>query len=145
MGDYNCCYYSSHLFLINVLVAYYFDYLAYSLLFIALFISSIAYHTTYHIYSYIFDKICILSVVSYGGYVFFTKLLDISYTPAMWNPVNIVESLIVFVSFISIIYLFYYGNMCKKYCFCEDGLVANKYHSFLHLLSSIGHICIVII
>lgn len=135
---YNCCFYSSFIFLTNLSVAFYYKYYIYSALFTALFITSIIYHSTYNNFTKTADKFSIVSIVLYGGYIFYTKL----YTIIQFE--QILFAGIVLLAFLSTIYLYCFGYTCNKYCFCENNDISNKYHSLLHLLSSIGHICIVI-
>ena len=135
---YNCCFYSSFIFLANLAVAFYYKYYIYSALFTALFITSIIYHSTYNNYTKTADKFSIISIVLYGGYIFYTKL----YTIIQFE--QILFAGIVLLAFLSTIYLYCFGYTCNKYCFCANNDISNKYHSLLHLVSSIGHICIVI-
>ena len=135
---YNCCFYSSFIFLTNLAVAFYYKYYIYSALFTALFITSIIYHSTYNNFTKTADKFSIVSIVLYGGYIFYTKL----YTIIQLDQILVAG--IVIATFLSTIYLYCFGYTCNKYCFCANNDISNKYHSLLHLLSSIGHICIVI-
>lgn len=135
---YNCCFYSSFIFLVNSIVAFYFGYLFYSIIFFILVITSLIVHSNNNIYTNIIDKIPIFMVVFYGGYLFFKKCL---------RPIDIkqVVYMITIVStFLITIYLYYFGYLNTKYCFCEDKEIANLYHSFLHFVSCIGHVLIVL-
>jgi len=138
--EFNSCYYSSFVFIINLLVAYYYEYYFYSTIFALLFTTSIIYHSTYTIYTNILDKIAICLIVFYGGWLFYDKMIT------RCNS-YITNSIIIFIvtTFLLTIYLYFYGYLYSNYCFCEDNIIANYYHSFLHVLSSLGHICIIIL
>ena len=86
----------------------------------------------------IIDKIAILMVVLYGGYLFYTKCLR----PIDFN--QIVYMIAIVSTFLLTIYLYYFGYSQNQYCFCEDEKLANQYHSFLHFISSLGHVLIVL-
>jgi hypothetical protein len=139
-NKYNSCFYSSFIFLINVFIAYYYKYYIYSFLFLILFITSIIFHTQKNKISFIFDKISIILIVIYGGYLFYNKIIisEKSYQ-------NFIIYFSILSTFVITIYLFYYGYYTKNYCYCDDEIIANYYHSFLHILSSIGHIFIMIL
>lgn len=148
----SCCFYTSFLFLINVVVCllYQDPPEIYALLFFALFTTSIIFHGSQsediHILwrssLMILDKISIIGVVLYGGYVFFRKSL----CGCGWiDEVKILHISCIIYTFVLTIYLYYFGFLHKKYCFHENKMVANIWHSFLHLVSCIGHILIVLL
>jgi len=127
--------YTSGVFLINVAVCYLYEYYVYSALFLVLFITSIIYHTNGHLaYSYIVDKIAVLAVVFYGGCVFYNKL-D--------KPISLYH-FVAIITFLGTIVLYYLGYIQNQYCFDCDKTTADFYHGFMHLISCIGHICIVL-
>ena len=136
----NCCFYSSFVFIVNSAIAYYYEYYTYSIIFAILFITSILYHSTYNIYTNLLDKIGITLVVSYGGWLFYDKLLRIDLSCMSYTL-----SIAIITTFLTTIYLFYYGYFFSKYCFCEDAIIANYYHSILHVISSFGHLLIIIL
>jgi hypothetical protein len=133
---YNCCFYSSTIFLVNSIAAFYFDYYLYSLFFFMLVITSLVVHSNNNnnnIYTNIIDKISILFIVFYGGYLFYKKcllLIDIKRVGLMITIVS---------TFLITIYLYLFGYINRQYCFCSDISLANQYHSLLHMISSIGH------
>lgn len=136
----NPCLLSPILFLSNTAIAYHYDYTLYSYLFFQLMLTSFYYHGTYNQLSNILDKLSILSVVSYGGYVFFVqKLLYIQTAFQAFIAMQILGT------FLLTNYLYIYGQYKEKYCFHKDPFTANLYHAFLHLLSSVGHILIVLL
>ena len=132
----NIMVFTSCFFLINTIICYYYKYYLYSALFFTLFVSSIIYHTYYTDYTYVFDKIAIMMVVFYGGYIFYEKMAKL--------PISI-SSIIVVATFLSTIVLYYFGYISNQFCFDCDRDVADIYHGFIHLLSCIGHICIVVL
>jgi hypothetical protein len=135
---YNCCFYSSCIFLVNSIVAFSFGYMFYSIIFFILLTTSLIVHSTYNAYAMIIDKIAILIVVLYGGYLFYTKCL---------RPIDtkqIVYMICIVTTFLTTVYLYYFGYLQCQYCFCEDKRIANLYHSFLHFVSSVGHVLIIL-
>jgi len=136
--NYNICFYSSLIFLVNSIVAFYFGYFFYSIIFFILVITSLIVHSTYNVYAMIIDKVAILIVVSYGGYLFYTKCFQIVDYKQIIFMISIVST------FLITIYLYYFGYYNNQYCFCEDKQMANQYHSFMHFISSLGHILIVL-
>jgi hypothetical protein len=136
--NYNCCFYSSLIFLVNSIVAFSFGYMLYSIIFFILVITSLIVHSTCNVYTNITDKIVIVMVVFYGGYLFYTKCLrPIDYKQAVY---------IIFIisTFLITIYLYIFGYLKNKYCFCEDKQIANIYHSLMHFVSSFGHILVIL-
>jgi hypothetical protein len=120
--------YSCFIFLTNALTAFRYGDYTYSSLFVLLFITSIVYRISHkHFYTFILDRFLIICVIGYGGYVFYSK-----------NISRIFSSLIIG-SFLTIMYLFYYGYKMSIYCYDPNENVSNGYHSLLHLISSIGH------
>jgi hypothetical protein len=136
--SYNCCFYSSFIFLVNSIVAFFFGYMFYSIIFFILLTTSLIVHSTYNIYAMIIDKIVILLIVFYGGYLFYTKCLRPFDTKQIVYIISIVST------FLITVYLYYFGYLQCQYCFCEDKQIANQYHSFLHFVSSAGHVLIVL-
>lgn len=134
----NNCILSSFIFIMNIIVACYYKYYIYGSLFVALFISSILFHSNpQNIYTNIIDKIVILAIFIYGGYIFVTKQ-----TKNKTNNIQIKIAIIF--SFLTTIYLYYYGYLYNKYCYDNNRQIANIYHSLLHIIGSIGHIFIII-
>ena len=118
----SCCFYTSFLFLINVLHCIsYADY-TYASIFFSLFMTSS--------YFYLFkdgfylDQISILLTVFYGGILFF------------YHHKKSFYSIVAVSCFLSILYFFHYGYLTNRYCYGAHG---NVYHSFVHILTSIGH------
>ena len=116
----------------NAVLAYYYGYEVYALLFLFLFITSVIYHSTRHIYANIIDKISILSIVLYGAYLFYIKTKSIYYASA------------VIVTVLLTLFLYVYGYFHNSYCFHHDKSKANTYHSLMHTICSLGHHLIII-
>jgi hypothetical protein len=132
--EYSSCFYSSFIFLINVIIAYWYEYYLYARLFLMLTITSILFHSIHNIHSNINDKIAILAIVMYGGYLFFHKFFNNKTSLKYW-----IFSFFIISTFIVTLYLFIYGYITNSFCFYEDRNTANLYHSLLHIISSIGH------
>jgi hypothetical protein len=136
----SCCVYSSFIFFINAGLAYLYELYLYSFLFFSLAITSIIVHATNDTIIKVIDKIFVYSIVFYGGYLFFNKLQTFT-----GDMKQIIFSFFIITTFLSTIYLYYYGYCYNQYCYCDDITVANLYHSLLHVISSIGHILITIL
>ena len=135
----NTCFYSSIVFITNSILALYYNYLVYSLLFFILVITSLIVHSNMNIYALVIDKIAIFCVVFYGGYVFFEKCKHITSTSQIFLVVITVYT------FLATIYLYYYGYLYNTYCYHPDKDIGNLYHSLLHAIASVGHNIIVIL
>lgn len=138
MSDINKLVLSSMFFLTNTVVAFWYEYYLYSFFFLCLTITSCWHHNNYTDYSYVFDKIAILSIVLYGGYLFYQKTAQVKES-------NLILSAIIVATFLATIF-FYYGGYClNDYCFHEDKNKADWFHSLMHIVSSIGHNLIIIL
>jgi hypothetical protein len=73
----------------------------------------------------------IVSVVLFGGYLYFTKVKDV-----------VIASFIV-ATFLATILLYYYGYAYKQFCFSADAHEADMFHAFMHMVVSVGHLMIV--
>ena len=135
----NSCLYSSWLFAINSAVCIGMEEYIYSGLFAYLLFSSLLFHYEPNIYTNLIDKGGIAAVVLYGGYMFYLKCYEAKYR---------IHTLLLVCStltFVSTIYLFFVGYWFRMFCYCEDSERANMWHSYLHLLSSIGHYLILLV
>jgi hypothetical protein len=122
-------FYSSFLFLTNILSALIHEYYIYAFLFTILTITSVLYHSTKYFYANILDKCAILAIVVYGGWLVYNKL----------NYDNIIKTIIVVLFFLLCIMLYFYGYYYKKYCYDPNRYIGDQYHCRLHILSSFGH------
>ena len=134
--DLDPCTYSSMFFGINVMVNYWYGYFLYSALFAFLLTTSIIHHSNKTFYTYVVDKLAIICVVLYGGYLFYEKI----HGSGLWHP-WLASSIIL--TFLSTIYLYYYGYTCDQFCFAPDKCEADWYHGLMHLVASVGHLMIV--
>jgi hypothetical protein len=121
--------YSSVIFITNVASTFYKKYYIYCFLFFCLTITSLIFHYNNNIYTNILDKFFVLAVVFYGGYMLYHKT----------TRDNLIFVLLIVMTFISCIFLFFYGYYVKDYCYHPDKCVGDKYHSSLHIISSFGH------
>jgi hypothetical protein len=135
----NSCFYSSIVFITNSVIALYYNYLVYSLLFFILVITSLIVHSNTNMYTLVIDKIAIFAIAFYGGYLFFEKCKHINSTS------QIILAIITVYTFLATIYLYYCGYINNTYCYHQDKCIANLYHSLLHVIASVGHNIIVIL
>jgi len=122
-------FWSSFIFLTNVVHFLIVGYYQYAYLFMVLFVTSIICRLYDNIYILALDKLAIIAVVSYGGTLFWNKL---STEKAYALP-------FIVATFVGTIYLYSYGYYCKKFCFDEDPDVNESTRAFLHFISSMGH------
>jgi len=121
--------YSSSIFITNVISAFYNKYYIYCFLFFCLTITSLIFHYNSNIYTNILDKIFVFAIVFYGGYMLYNKTtID-----------NQICVLLIVITFVSCIFLFFYGYCIKDYCYHPDKCIGDKYHSILHIITSLGH------
>jgi hypothetical protein len=131
---YNCCYYSSFIFLINIFVGLICSYYLYAGLFIFLMTTSLLQHSHYTLFTTVIDKVAIYSVVLYGGHLFYLK-----------RDGNVFTVCLILVTFLLTVFLYYYGKKNKCFCFCEDRSKSNRYLSLTHFIGCFGHCCIMIL
>jgi len=140
---YNPCFYSSFVFIINVLVAFYYGYYLYAGLFFALLVTSLLHHSRYTFLTNILDKIAIYCIVFYGGYLFYKKLKEYIDSKNEFTAKQYLLSATILITFLSTIFLYHYGYLNNCLCFSEDQKQAYLFHAFMHCVSSFGHCCIV--
>ena len=128
--------YTSFLFLINTILAFFYNQILYSILFFFLFITSVLYRTLNRTeIVFMIDKFAILLVTIYGGYVFFYK----------FNKVSSYSSSFIISTFLLTVFLFYYGYLTDTFCYDPEPTYASRYHCLLHLISCIGHNLIIVL
>jgi hypothetical protein len=140
---YNSCFYSSFIFIINVLVASYYGYYLYAGLFFALLITSSIHHLHYTFLTNILDKLTIYCIVFYGGYMFYKKIKEYIDSKNEFTAKQYLLSVTILITFLSTIFLYYYGYLNTCLCFSDDQTQAYLFHSFMHCVGSFGHCCIV--
>jgi len=122
-------FYSSFLFITNILSALIHEYYTYALLFMILTITSVLYHSTKYFLIKILDKCAVLAVIVYGTWLVYNKLtID-----------NIINIIIVVLFFLLCIMLYFYGYFHTKYCYDPNTYISDQYHCRLHILGSFGH------
>jgi hypothetical protein len=126
-------FYSSLIFLTNVAHNLFYENYFYASAFMFLTITSLFHHANTTNLTYFFDKIACIIVVLYGGYFFYKKCLNIK------KPIQVFYAVIIVFTFLSTMFLYYYGFQCTHYCFSLDDDVAQFYHVLMHFVSSIGH------
>jgi hypothetical protein len=133
----NILFYSSLVFITNIITSFYKEYYTYGLLFILLTITSLIFHSCSTLFTNIIDKVSILCIVLYGTYMLYTK---ITVEKTVENNILAISVVIpIVISFILCIFLFTYGYYTNQYCFHSKKCIGDKYHALLHLISSIGH------
>jgi hypothetical protein len=130
----NILIFSSLCFITNIITTFINKDYIYCFLFILLVITSLIYHSNSNIYTYTFDRIVVIFVILYGAYNLYNKS----------DSHKNICVIIVVILFLVILILYYYGYYMNKFCFHKNIRIANKYHSLLHLLSSVGHHLIII-
>jgi hypothetical protein len=136
----NCCQISPFIFIINILLGFYCNYILYGLLFLCLCLTSIIHHTNNTEFTYIIDKISIIYIILYGIMLFNQKIKIINY-----NFISIIMCILIILTFLSVFYLYYYGYIMKNYCFHTDTNIAYKYHSWIHYITSLSHSLIMLL
>jgi hypothetical protein len=142
LSHFNSCFYSSFVFLTNVLLALYYKYYLYALLFAILIITSTIHHCHYTTATTVIDKIAIYCIVFYGGYLFYKKLIE--YYRTGFNAKQYILSFLIVSTFLSNIFLYYYGYLYDCFCFSQEQCSSDWTHSLLHCLGSFGHCCVVL-
>lgn len=120
---------SSLIFMTNICTTFYHTYYIYCFLFCCLTISSLMFHYNPNHYTNAIDKLCILAIVSYGGYILYEKT-TLDNQSHVW---------IVVTTFVSCLFLFFYGYFVNDYCYHPDKNIGDMYHCILHIIGSLGH------
>jgi hypothetical protein len=149
----NSTFYSSFIFLTNVIVAYVYKNLIYSFLFLSLFISSFFYHskefsdthTKTMKYLYYVDQLIIFLIFLYGSYVLYHKMSFISFSSSQIFSHHTLWVLVIFTTFFATVFLYYYGYMTRSFCWNRNAQIANLWHSLLHCIGALGHHLIVLL
>ena len=129
------------MYLLNVFVNIHLQLYMYAYLFALLTLSSLIYHRYSQIIFFnLCDKIMIFSVVIYGGNIILSKiLLQYLHNLHLFFVINII------ITFLLTLYLYANGHYMNRYCFDTNIKIANCWHAYLHLISSIGHIMIALL
>lgn len=135
----NLRFYSSFTFIINVIIAIYYDNYIYASLFGSLLGTSLIVHSYDNTYTNTIDKLIILFIIIYGGYTFYNKIIAIEHI------YEYTVSFIIILTFFLTAYFYCYGYIYKTGCFCEDCDSAEIQHCIMHVIGSIGHNLIVLL
>jgi glucan phosphoethanolaminetransferase (alkaline phosphatase superfamily) len=125
---------TSFIFITNTVSSLYQEDWIYALLFALLTVTSLVVHSYDNFYSNVLDKIVIGLIAIYGGYVLWSK----------WEGSNPIVTALIISTFLFCIWVYICGYCRKNYCFCDEKCVADRYHSFMHLIGSLGHHLIVL-
>ena len=118
----NICMYTSFLFLINSLIAFYYKYYYFAGLLMLLFFTSVIYHKDKKIETYFIDKIAIFLVFLYGYHLYCKK--------------NNIICFIILLYFGFFMYIYIIGYFYHTYCFDHQNLKINDdSHSLIHILA----------
>jgi hypothetical protein len=133
------CFFSSFIFIFNIIYAYLKNEIIYSLLFLFLLITSLLFHYFKNNFLLKIDKVSIITIVLFGFYKFLQKITIIT----RYSEYLLV--VIIILCFIIVNYLYVYGYLVNQYCFCNNIYACEICHSILHMFVSIGHNCIIYI
>ena len=134
--DCSYCVYSSYLFATNTLAALYIHDFVYAFLFCMLTITSIIHHMLQNTYTSIIDRFAVYSVMFYGGYIFYTHLMN------NFDSIDIfliIKYILIVATFLSVVYLYVIGYFTEKFSFDPNNDVSEISHCLLHAYGSIGH------
>jgi uncharacterized membrane protein YGL010W len=120
---------SSLVFLTNVAVGLYTGHIWYAVLFGCLTLTSLVFHSTKNTLAKYADQFVIFLIFLYGGYQLYHKM----------TPENRFESLVIVGTFLTTVFLYFYGYASKQYCYCPEQCIADRYHSALQWVASLGH------
>lgn len=121
--------FSSLIFITNAMATFYKKYYFYSILFLILTTTSVIVHSNNNICTNLIDKVSVFCIVVYGAHILLNKA----------STERFASVFIIVAFFLITIFLYAYGYLTKKYCFCDETCVAENYHCVLHVISSIGH------
>jgi len=127
LRDKGTCFYSSFVFFINVIFCFSRLEFVYGFLFLTLFATSISFYTYNDLIPFLLDQLSVFMIVIYGICFFLSK-------KKRWPYLGVVLC-----TFLATVFLYVYGYYTQSYCY---GYYEEEWHSFLHILSSIGHLAI---
>lgn len=131
----NILLFSSLIFVINVAIAFRYEYYFYSFLFFLLVITSILFHTYKNFYSFAIDKLVIFMIFLYGSYLLYHK----------FRMKKLGFVLLIMATFLLTIFFFYYGYFTNSYCYNPDVKIGNLYHCLVHVIGAFGHQMIILL
>jgi len=126
----NPLFFSSFVFISNIIVAYYVNEPIYFILFSILLMTSLIVHYSQNTFISYCDKFCIGLIVLYGFIIFSMKVLHIK------TIYQLISSIIVIFLFLSCIFIYQNYALKTVTLFNIEG---NFYHILIHLSGAIGH------
>ena len=126
-------FFTSMIFITNVITALYKNDFPYALLFAFLTVTSLIVHSYDNVYVNILDKIVIVFIAIYGAHLLWSK----------YNNIDFIIVACIVVTFLFCIWVYLYGYVRSQYCFHQEECIANKYHCLMHFIGSLGHHCII--
>jgi hypothetical protein len=158
-------FYSSFIFITNMVIGLLTRNNIYSILFAILFLTSVAVHTHNYTAINLLDKLVIFLIFLYGGHRLYEKwdtscwgaafsldspekltfegeshLLKISdLLPSYSKSVNLIKSCIILSTCVYVIWSYCYGYLTGDLCFYPNEEIAAIYHMFMHVVGSLGH------
>jgi len=135
INNINILFYSSFIFIVNVLISVFLQSHVYAALFFLLTITSLIVHNNDNIITNTIDKIIIGLIVFYGGFMLFNKL----------SFDKIIQIFCIVLTFIFCIFVYIYGYLIRNYCFHKNKDIADKYHIAMHIVGLLGHSFIILL
>jgi hypothetical protein len=121
-------FWSSLVFVTNMIHAFIAGLYLYSLLFAGLTISSLVVHTKNNWLTNSIDKMMVVSIFLYGGYRMWTR------RSTMFRSILLLT--ICFLTFSFCVWVYVYGCFTGQYCFSNNG---DNWHATMHCVGSFGH------
>ena len=121
-------FWSSLIFITNMIHGFVAGLYLYSFLFGSLTISSLVVHTKNNWFTNIIDKMIIGSIVLYGGYRMWTRRNTTIRTIFLLT--------ITVITFLFCVWVYVYGQFTGQYCFSSNG---DNWHAAMHCIGSFGH------
>jgi cation transport ATPase len=134
----NYCILSSFIFLTNVLAGLYFKQYLYAFLFLLLTLTSIIHHSSKTKLTNLLDKIALYCIIFYGGYKFYEHYTNTTKT-SQFDIKTITKYVLIVATFLSVVYLYFYGYLTNNYVFHSEYKTSQLYHCLMHIISSLGH------
>jgi hypothetical protein len=91
---------------------------------------------------HVLDRVANVAIVLYGAALVYDKIVS---ERKGGRVVDWRLLIVILGTFLGTIGLYYGGCVLSMFCFCDDEDTAYRWHSFLHLLTSVGHHCILLL
>lgn len=132
----NCCFFSSFIFITNVLTGIYYEQSLYTLFHFFLLSTCISYHAKYTRITYFLDQMGCVSASFHGFYLAVSAFLV---SLSSWYGVLL--SFLYYQCALYVVVSYYWGKRVRKFSHHPDPRIGNYYHSLLHVVSSVGNHC----